>query len=88
LNKLIASILVVLLLALGAVLAPQRAQAQGLSFIRDAEIERTLRIYANPLFQAAGLNPRGIRIFLVNSKTLNAFVAGGQNLFRSHYGGR
>jgi predicted Zn-dependent protease len=81
LNKLIASILVVLLLALGAVLAPQRAQAQGLSFIRDAEIERTLRIYANPLFQAAGLNPRGIRIFLVNSKTLNAFVAGGQNLF-------
>jgi predicted Zn-dependent protease len=81
LNKPIASIVVLLLLALAPLLGSQRAQAQGISFIRDAEIERTLRIYANPLFQAAGLNPRGIRIFLVNSKTLNAFVAGGQNMF-------
>ncbi|NQU58914.1 MAG: M48 family metallopeptidase, partial [Rhodospirillales bacterium] len=32
-------------------------------------------------FQAAGLEPSAINIYLVNDKTLNAFVAGGQKLF-------
>ncbi|GLQ07058.1 M48 family metalloprotease [Sneathiella chinensis] len=53
----------------------------GLSYIRDAEIEHTLRSYATPLFVAAGLNPEDVSIHLVNNKTLNAFVAGGQRLF-------
>ena len=57
------------------------AEAQKLSFIRDAEIENTIRSYATPLFQAAGLEPSAIRIYLVNDKKLNAFVAGGQKLF-------
>ena len=59
----------------------QHAAAKSISFLRDAEIENTLRGYSTPLFQAAGLNPRAIRIFLVNDKSLNAFVAGGQNVF-------
>jgi predicted Zn-dependent protease len=73
--------LICLLIALFLAFAPERAKAQGLSFIRDAEIEDTLRIYSTPIFQAAGLSPGGIRIFLVEDKTLNAFVAGGQNMF-------
>ncbi len=60
---------------------PAKAEARKLSFIRDAEIENTIRIYATPLFQAAGLEPSAINIYLVNDKTLNAFVAGGQKLF-------
>jgi len=52
-----------------------------LSFVSDAEIENTIRAYATPLFRAAGLNPSAVRIFLVGDKSLNAFVAGGQNLF-------
>lgn len=36
---------------------------------------------ATPLFQAAGLSPEGVSIYLINDDRLNAFVAGGQNLF-------
>ena len=70
----------VLLLLLGSVL-PQQAAANQLRLIRDAEIENTIRIYATPLFQAAGLSPQGIRLYLVNDRALNAFVAGGLNMF-------
>lgn len=56
-------------------------QSQRRSFIRDAEVENTIRAYAAPLFQAAGLDPDGVRIHLINDSSLNAFVAGGQNLF-------
>ena len=70
------SLLLVMLLWL-----PAKAEAQGVRLIRDAEVENTIAAYSTPLFQAAGLSPAGIRIFLVDSKDLNAFVAGGQNLF-------
>jgi predicted Zn-dependent protease len=60
---------------------PVKAEAQKLSFIRDAEIESTIRTYSTPIFRAAGLEPSAINIYLVNDKTLNAFVAGGQKLF-------
>ena len=49
--------------------------------IRDAEIEATLRDYADPIFKAAGLKPSAIDIYIVQDESLNAFVAGGQNLF-------
>lgn len=55
------------------------ASAQGL--IRDAEIEDTLRVYANPLFRAAGLEPNDVDMYIVNDPSVNAFVAGGQNVF-------
>jgi predicted Zn-dependent protease len=57
----------------------QKPQAAGL--IRDAEIENTIRTYATPLFAAAGLRASDISIFILNDPQLNAFVAGGQNLF-------
>lgn len=57
------------------------AESQALSIIRDAEIEKTLRDYSDPIFKAAGLNPESVNIAVVNDKTLNAFVAGGMNLF-------
>ena len=57
------------------------ARAHGATLIRDSEIEHTIRAWADPLFLAAGLDPTSIRIFLVNDRSLNAFVAGGQNLF-------
>ncbi|MDH5748425.1 MAG: M48 family metalloprotease [Rhodospirillales bacterium] len=55
--------------------------AKNLSIIRDAEIENTIQAYAAPLFKAAGLVPSSVNIYLVKDRTLNAFVAGGQNLF-------
>lgn len=67
-------------IVIGLVL-PGRATAQGVNLIRDAEIEHTLHVYTTPIFQAAGLSPSAIRIFIVDNKTLNAYVSGGQNLF-------
>ncbi len=56
-------------------------RAQAASLIRDSEIEHTIRQWGDPLFRAAGLDPAAVQIFLVNDRALNAFVAGGQNLF-------
>ncbi len=61
-----------------AVLLPISAQA---GLIRDAEIENTLHAYANPIFTAAGIEPSSVRILIVNSPELNAYVAGGLNMF-------
>ena len=64
-------------LALG--LLPQLATAAGL--IRDAEIERTLKAMIAPIFQAAGYPPDGIDLYIINDRSLNAFVANGNNMF-------
>src|SRR3546814_15523829 len=73
--------LLVLCLMLVWSVEPARAQNRRLSLIRDAEIEHTIRTYAEPIFQVAGISPQSVRIYLVNEPTINAFVAGGQNLF-------
>lgn len=71
-----------LLLAVVLALTPLApAAAQPISFIRDTELENTIRGYATPIFIAAGLDPGAVRIYLVNDRQINAFVAGGQNLF-------
>ncbi len=67
------------LLVLALCLAPITAQAQSL--VRDAEIEQVLRGYGEPIWKAAGLRPDDVKLYLVNDPNLNAFVAGGQNLF-------
>ena len=56
-------------------------RAQGLSLLRDSEIEDTIRLWTEPLFLAARVDPASVRLLLVNDSSLNAFVAGGQNLF-------
>lgn len=49
--------------------------------IRDAETESVLERIAAPLYQAAGYDPRDIRIFIVKDDSLNAYVSGGKNIF-------
>jgi len=58
---------------------PNAAAARG--FIRDAEIEATLRRIAQPVISAAGLNANRIRIVIVNDPSLNAFVGGRDTIF-------
>lgn len=48
--------------------------------IRDAEIEEILREFSDPIFEAAGLNAPDVDIYIINDPTLQAFVAGGQNV--------
>ncbi len=57
------------------------APAVAQTLIRDAEIEADLRRIADPIFLSAGLDPSSVRVFIVNDPSLNAFVAGGQNMF-------
>jgi predicted Zn-dependent protease len=76
--------LLALLLAAPALLAAPIGDAAAdkmPALIRDAEIERTLREYTVPIFKAAGLDPLAVHVFILQSDQINAFVAGGENLF-------
>ena len=54
-----------------------KAAEDGLSLIRDCEIEDFLYQITIPLIKAANLNPSDIKIYIVNDSSLNAFVSGG-----------
>ena len=62
-------------------LVARTADAQSIEFIRDAEIEGTIRAYATPLFRQAGVEPNSVQIHLVKDNQINAFVAEGLHLF-------
>jgi predicted Zn-dependent protease len=68
-----------LLAAVAASLALQTPQAvaqdEGVSLIRDTEIEDILHKDAAPILTAAGINPADVHIMLLGSKDLNAFAA-------------
>ncbi len=69
------------LLALVPFRAACAQQGQRLNLIRDAEIESTIRTFVTPIWRAAGLDPEGVAIVLVQDNSINAFVAGGQRIF-------
>ncbi len=52
-----------------------------LSLIRDTEIEAMLHEDIDPVLSAAGLDPKVVQLHIVGDNDLNAFVAGGQNMF-------
>ena len=56
-------------------------KAQNISLIQDAEIELYIRDWIKPILNVAGLNPSSVNIYIINDKSINAFVAGGQNIF-------
>lgn len=62
-----------------ATLVAQPAMAQ--SILRDAETEALLDEMSAPLIAAAGLNPRNVKVVLINDREINAFVAGGQYVY-------
>lgn len=67
------------LLALAAVLAPTPACAQAI--IRDTEIEAYMAEWLKPVFTAANMNPDQVKVIIVQDDQINAFVAGGSNIF-------
>ncbi|MFO1185598.1 MAG: M48 family metalloprotease [Bauldia sp.] len=68
-------------LAAGAVFSPIAAPAQGVSIVRDAEIEALLQDYARPIFKAASIKTTAIEILLVPDPRFNAFVADSKSIF-------
>ena len=67
------------LLAFSPTLA--RAQQQNLPIIRDAEIEEILQKDSYPVWEAAGLDAKHVRVILVGDKDINAFTAGGLQIY-------
>ncbi|HZG32820.1 MAG TPA: M48 family metalloprotease [Sphingopyxis sp.] len=70
--------LIVTLLAL-LTLAVRPVAAQ--SILRDAETEALLQDMMSPLLLAAGLQPGQVRVHLLGERSINAFVAGSQDIY-------
>lgn len=73
--------LAMLAIALTVLGAAPRAYAANGGLLRDSEIEAMLRDFCTPIWQAANLRPDDIHVYIVNDPSLNAFVAGGENIF-------
>jgi predicted Zn-dependent protease len=58
-------------------LLPLKLLASEVTLLRDAEIEDVLKSYINPIFKVAGLNPKSLNLYVVNSKDVNAMAMGG-----------
>ncbi|MCW3798271.1 M48 family metalloprotease [Sphingomonas sp. BN140010] len=59
--------------------AAQPAAAQ--SILRDSETEQLFDDISKPLIQAAGLDPRSVKVVMINDPEINAFVATGQVVY-------
>ncbi len=59
--------------------AAQPALAQ--SILRDSETELLFRQMSDPLIEAARLDPKSVKVVLVNDPEINAFVAQGQVVY-------
>lgn len=62
-----------------AMLAVQPAAAQ--SILRDAETEALLADMSRELILAAGLLPSNVNVVVINDRSINAFVAGTQDVY-------
>ncbi len=67
-------------LALILIVGPAHASS-NMNIVRDAETEEMLKTFARPIFEAAGLSPESVNFVLVQNNQINAFVAGGSNMF-------
>lgn len=74
-------ILVLALALLFTWTAAAQSQRPPISLIRDAEIENTIKAFAEPLLEVAGIPAESVRVYIVHDDALNAFVAGGMNVF-------
>lgn len=64
-----------------AALCAAAAPAQAQTIIRDAEIEEYMTEWFDPVYDAAGMNADQVKIIIVQDPMINAFVAGGANIF-------
>jgi predicted Zn-dependent protease len=76
-GTLVARLLMLLTLSFAATAQPAAAQ----SILRDAETEALFADMSKPIIEAAGLRPANVDVVLVNDRSINAFVAGGQIVY-------
>ena len=70
-----------ILLTVAFVIPVPNADARGLRFIRDAEIEDLLQDYAKPILRVANLGGGRVTMRVINDPSFNAFVLDGRNIF-------
>ncbi len=68
-----------LVIVLGAFLPFSQANAQ--TIIRDIELESAIKGWSTDLIRGAGLSPSAVNFIFIQDSEVNAFVAGGQNIF-------
>lgn len=81
LHRIICALIGVVLLMSSLALMAHAQGSRPVSLIRDTEIENYLRAWAAPVIKAADLDPASVNFILVQDSNINAFVAGGQNVF-------
>lgn len=64
---------------LASILVAQPALAQ--SILRDAETETLFLDMSLPMIRAAGLDPKNVRVVVVNDESINAFATQGQDVY-------
>lgn len=79
-NRLVRAIAACFALVVAGLVMAQPAAAQG-GMLRDSEIEQMLRDFCTPVWRAANLNPSDVDVYVIEDSSLNAFVAGGENIF-------
>lgn len=76
--------MILALIGAAVMLVPLQPQAQGRSLppiIRDTEIENIFTEWTTPLLKTSEIGEDSINMILVQSNDINAFVAGGANMF-------
>jgi predicted Zn-dependent protease len=68
-----------LAIVLAVTLVAQPAMAQ--SILRDAETETLFHDMSLPMIRAAGLDPKNVRVVVVNDQEINAFAGQGQDVY-------
>ncbi len=70
-----------MLLTLVVLVAVAVRPAAAQSILRDAETEALFQDMMDPLLVAAGLQPGQVRVHLLGDRSINAFVAGSQDIY-------
>jgi predicted Zn-dependent protease len=70
-----------LLLTIVAMIAISARPAAAQSILRDAETEALFQNMMDPLLVAAGLRPGQVQVHLLGDRSINAFVAGSQDIY-------
>src|SRR3546814_18551014 len=70
-----------LLLTIAAMVAVAARPAMAQSILRDAETEALFQDMMDPLLVAAGLRPGQVQVHLLGDRSINAFVAGSQDIY-------
>lgn len=58
--------------------------ARAMGLLRDADIEHSLTQLAAPVLRSAGLNPRRVKVLVVNEAAFNAFVIDNRTIFLNY----